>query len=363
MRHLVFTNTPAHVHLYKNVVRELANRGHAVEILARDYGCTRALLEWYDLPHTVYGYCGTSKLSLFARLPGHYARILRRARQFDPDHIFGIGAYAAHAGAVTRTPVTLVLDSEPTGLDHRVSVPFARTILTPAAFRKDLGANHYVFEGFKESAYLHPAVFRSRGYVREHLGVGPEESYALVRFNAFGSHHDVGRGGFGDGQRRELVDRLADHATVFVSDEGSDFDVDHTPGRPFDLHPALMHDALSEADLLVADSQTMVTEAALLGTPAIRSNAFVGEDDMGNFLALEEAGLIYNVGAFEEVLAKATDLLEAEGTKSTWRARREAYVEGTVNLTPLLVDVALEEGPVETISHLAKHRSRPPAVS
>jgi predicted glycosyltransferase len=362
MRYLVFTNTPAHVHLYKHVVRELAERGHDVEILARDYGCTRALLEWYDLPHTVYGYCGTSKLSLFARLPGHYASILRRALQFDPDHIFGMGAYAAHAGAVTRTPVTLVLDSEPTGLDHRISVPFARAILTPAAFRKDLGPNHYVFEGFKESAYLHPEVFTPGGEVRDRLGVGPEESYAFVRFNAFGSHHDVGRGGFDARKRRELIERLAEHATVFVSDEGGAFDPADSPGRGFDLHPALVHDALWEADLLVADSQTMVTEAALLGTPAIRSNAFVGEEDMGNFLALEEAGLIYNLDAFEDVLARATDLLDAEETKATWRARRAEYVAGTVNLSGLLVDVALEEGPIETLSHLAQPPSRAPVL-
>lgn len=363
MRYLVFTNTPAHVHLYKHVVRELREGGHQAEILARDYGCTLDLLQWYDLPHTVYGYCGTSKLSLFSRLPAHYARILRQARQFDPDHIFGMGAYAAHAGVLTRTPVTLVLDSEPTGLDHRISVPFARAILTPAAFRKDLGSNHYVFNGFKESAYLHPEVFAQRSDVRKQLGVGPDESYALVRFNAFGSHHDVGRGGFDARQRRELIDRLADHATVFVSDEGGEHDFADSPGRPFDLHPALVHEVLAEADLLVADSQTMVTEAALLGTPAIRSNAFVGDEDMGNFLALEEAGLISNLAAFEDVLAEATDLLETEATKDLWRARRDEYVAETVNLTDLLVDVALEEGPVERISHLARHRSRPPAVT
>lgn len=356
MRILIFTNTPAHVHLYKHVVRELQDRGHDVEILARDYGCTVDLLEYYDLPHTVYGYCGTSKGSLFARLPGHYATILRRTVGFGPDHILGMGSYAAHAGALTRTPVTLVLDSEPTGLDHRLSVPFARAILTPAAFRKDLGPKHYVFEGFKESAYLHPDIFSPLPTVREELGLAEDEPFVLLRFNAFGSHHDVGRGGFSTEQRRELIERLTGEATVLVSDEGGDLDLSSLPGRPVDFHPPLLHDVLAAADLLVADSQTMVTEAALLGTPAIRSNAFVGGDDMGNFLELEAAGLIYNLADFDAVLSQALEVLGTPGIRETWEARREEYVEGTVNLTALLVDVALCEAPLD---HLETVTRRP----
>lgn len=352
MRYLIFTNTPAHVHLYKHVVRELRDRGHTVKTLARDYGCTTELLEWYDLPYAVYGRCGTTKISLFARLPGHYVRIIRHAMDFDPDLIFGMGAYSAHAGAVTRTPTMLVLDSEPTGLDHRLSRPFADAILTPSAFRKDLGANHYTFDGFKECAYLHPDVFSPRSDVREQLDVG-DDPYAFVRFNAFGSHHDVGKGGFTPEQRRTLLERLADGATVFVSNEGDDMDLSSLPVRRFDRHPALLHEALAGADLLVADSQTMVTEAALLGTPAIRSNAFVGDDDMGNFLELEEADLIYNLADFEAVLARAMELLETDGIGETWRRRRDAYMAEKVNLTDLLVDVATSDRQLDRVDGLS----------
>lgn len=346
MRYLIFNNTPAHVHLYKHVVRGLQDRGHTVEILARDYGCTTDLLEWYDLPHTVYGYCGTTKSSLLARLPGHYARIFRYAYGYDPDLIFGMGAYAAHAGAITRTPTILVLDSEPTGLDHRLSKPFASAILTPAAFRKNLGPKHYVFDGFKELAYLHPAVFSPAADIRDRLGVD-DDPFAIIRFNAFGSHHDVGKGGFSAAQRRALVREVAERARVFVSDEGGTMDLSSVPAEPFDLHPALLHDALAVSDLLIADSQTMVTEAALLGTPAIRSNAFVGGEDMGNFLDLEDAGLIFNIADFEAVVSKARSLLETEDISTRWQKRRDEYVAGQVNLTELLIDVAVGDRPLD----------------
>jgi hypothetical protein len=353
MRYLFFTNTPAHVHLYRHVVATLHERGHEVLVLARDYGCTTALLDWFDLPYTVYGHCDTSKSSLFRQLPGQYARIFRRARAFDPDLIFGIGAYAAHAGAITRTPTILVHDSEPTSLDHAVSRPFARAILTPAAFQKDLGSKHYRFRGFKECAYLHPDTYEPQADVRDRLNLGDDERYAILRFNAFGSHHDVGHGGFTPDQRRLLVEHLAESVTVLVSDEGT-AGVDGLSARPFDVHPALLHDALAEADLLVADTQTMVTEAALLGTPAIRSNSFVGESDMGNFIELERQGLIHNVEGFDEVLQLATQVVETDGVKAVWRQRRDEYVADLVNLADMLVEVATDVEALDRVEALSR---------
>lgn len=352
MNYLFFTNTPAHVHLYKYAVERLSEAGHTVRILARDYGCTIDLLEYYDLPYTSYGVCGTTKSSLLRNLPGHYARTLRATFRYDPDLILGMGSYAAHNGALSRTPTVLLLDSEPTSIDHLLSQPFARAILTPDAFRKDLGPNHYRFAGYKECAYLHPAVFNPDPRVREQLGVGPEEPYAIVRFNAFGSHHDVSHSGFSTQERYELIDRLAAEMPVFVSDEGGDIDIERTRGRSFGVHPALLHDALAEARLLVADSQTVVTEAGLLGTPAIRSNSFVGEDDMGNFIDLERAGLIHNVATFEEVLELADDLLADPTLERTLQRRRRAFLAEKVNLTDLIVDLAERGGEIERVSQV-----------
>jgi predicted glycosyltransferase len=263
-----------------------------------------------------------------------------------------MGGYAAHAGLVSRTPAVLILDSEPTTLDHLVSRPFARAILTPHAFRKDLGGKHYQFTGFKETAYLHPAVFEADPSVRSALGVGPKEPYVVARFNAFGSHHDVGHGGLSPDQRREVVAEAAEHATVFVSDEGGDFQFAEAPARPFDLHPALLHDALAEADLLVADAQTTVTEAALLGTPAVRSNSWVGEDDMGNFRELEAQGLVRNVAKFGRVLDTVVELLTDPEATARWEQRRSEYMADQVDLTDLIVDVAENLGALEEVGRL-----------
>ncbi|RQH00245.1 DUF354 domain-containing protein [Natrarchaeobius oligotrophus] len=349
MRYLFFTNTPAHVHLYKHAVRRLDERGHDVLVLARDYTCTVDLLEWYDLPYEVYGRCGTTKGSLLSRLPAHYVRAIRSAHRFDPDLVFGMGGYAAHTGAVIATPTVLLIDSEPASFDHTVSTPFARAVLTPNTFRKDLGERHYVFPGVKECAYLHPDVYEPNPSIRDRLGVGSDEPYAILRLNAFGSQHDVGKRGIGEADRRRIVERLADHATVLVSDESGETDLEGLPARPFDLHPALMHDALSQARLLVADTQTMVTEAAMLGTPAIRSNSFVGDDDMGNFVELENQGLIHNVASTDEIVERSTSVLARDDVDETWRRRRDEFLSDKANLTEVIVDVATADGRVDDL--------------
>ena len=362
MRYQIFTNTPAHVHLYKHVVRALVDRGHDVLVLGRDYGCTKALLEYYDLPHRIYGKCGTTKYSLFRELPKHYLRIARETRRFDPDLIFGYGSYAAHAGAFSRTPTVLVHDSDTEGIDQAISRPFATAILTPRAFTHDLGEKHYRFDGFKECAYLHPDVYEPTTDIREQLGLDADERFAILRLNAFGSHHDVSQSGFSPQRRRELVERLSDHATVLVSDEGGNMDLSSLDARPFDLHPALLHDALAEAHLLIADTQTMVTEAAMLGTPAIRSNSFVGDDDMGNFVELADHGLIYNFSDFDDVVETALDIIADDGATERWRRKRDDFVAGTVNLTSVLLDVASDFEALDSIRGLepaARRRAVP----
>ena len=353
VRLLVCANTPKHVHVYRGAVSRLRERGHEVLVLARDYQCTAALCEHFDLPHETYGRLDSTKGSLLRRLPGHYARILPRAVRFSPDLVLGMGSYAAHAGLVARAPVVLLLDSEHHPLDHAVSHPFADALLTPHAFRKDLGENHYRYRGFMELAYLHPAQFERDPSVRAALGVG-DGQFSVVRFNAFGSHHDVGESGFGPDGRAELVDRLTEFGPVVVAAE-RDADVFDRPGvHPYDLHPARMHHVLAEADLLVADTATMVTEAALLCTPAVRSSSFAGEDDFGNFHELADAGLAESYADPEAAVARAVDLAGDPNAVARWTGRLHAYLSGMTDLTGLVVDVAESGGRVERVPGLAR---------
>ncbi|ELY54896.1 DUF354 domain-containing protein [Natronococcus jeotgali] len=365
MRILVFANTPAHVHLYRHAVARLERAGHDVLVLTREYACTTDLLEFFGMPYRVYGDHGTdaySRLQFARELGGQFGTIVREAVRFRPDVVFGRGPYAALAGTVTRAPTVLVLDDEPGDFNHVVSRPFADCILSPAVTRRDLGPDHYTFEGFKECAYLHPDVFEPDGRIREYLDVGPDEPYVLLRFNALDALHDADLEGFSREQRRDLIERLSEDATVFVSDEGGGMELRDTPARPYGLHPALIHDAMAEASLLVADTGTMATEAALLGTPAFR---YRGTDDheYGEFEELERAGLAEQFDAYEALRDRSLEVLADGEAAVRWQRRRRAYVGELVNLTELLVDVATARGSLERLDPPARRAIRPRSQS
>ncbi|WP_222918381.1 DUF354 domain-containing protein [Natrinema sp. SYSU A 869] len=361
MRILVLANTPAHVHLYRHAVDRLERAGHDVLVLTREYACTTDLLDYFDMPYRVYGDHeteGYSKLGFARELGGQFLTIGAEAVRFNPDIVFGRGPYAAYAGTLTRTPVVLVLDDEPGDFNHTVSRPFADCIISPKVTRRDLGDAHYTFDGFKECAYLHPDVFEPNDDVREYLDVDPDEPYVLVRFNALDALHDADLEGFRPEQRRDLIKRLSEEATVFVSDEGDEMDLRELPARSYDLHPALIHDAMAEASLLVADTGTMVNEAALLGTPAFR---YRGTDDheYGEFRELERAGLAEQFDEYDAVHDRSLEILADDGANDRWQTRRREYTDDLVNLTDLLVDVARSRGELERLDRSTKRVLQP----
>jgi len=121
-------------------------------------------------------------------------------------------------------------------------------------------------------------------------------------------------------------------------------DLRDLPARAYDLHPALIHDAMAEASLLVADTGTMVNEAALLGTPAFR---YRGTDrhEYGEFQELERAGLAEQFDEYDAVCERSLEISPTtDEADERWQRRRREYVGDLVNLTELLVDVARSRG-------------------
>jgi len=88
-----------------------------------------------------------------------------------------------------------------------------------------------------------------------------------------------------------------------------------------------IHDLLAFADCYVGDSQTMATEAAVLGTPAVRTSAFVGDDDMSNFRELEtEYGLLQSFADEDAAIDRAVAFLK-EPPREAWPGATERHAE------------------------------------
>ena len=211
----------------------------------------------------------------------------------------------------------------------------ATWIVTPEPFTIDFGKKHLRIKGLFEDCYLSPEVLSiDDNYPQEH---GLQCPYAVLRFVGWTANHDVNNNGFSLDEKIALADSISKYMTVYVSSEK--VLPPELAKYKLSTPAAQIHDVLANADLYVGDSQTMATEAALLGTPAIRSNSFVGENDMSNFKMLEKkCGLLLNIRDFKTVLAAATDFAKVS-RKAEWKQKREDYYKSVGDTNKYIADL------------------------
>jgi hypothetical protein len=90
--------------------------------------------------------------------------------------------------------------------------------------------------------------------------------------------------------------------------------------------------------MFVGDSQSMTIEAAVLGTPAIRCNTFVGRCSVIKELE-QRYKLTYGFLPHDEIrmLDMIEDLLKVKNLKERWSLRRDAMLEEKIDLTAWMV--------------------------
>jgi len=337
----IFVNTPAHVHFYKKIAEGLENRGHEIMFLARDYGETIELLNEFGLGYFVHSKPEKSKSSKITNLPFALFKAHRQHLRFKPDIITGFGIDSVFSSFLLRKPCIVFTDSEPRinssiSIQFKLFMPFLEVIITPTSFLDDIGSKQVRINSYKEIAYLHPDYYKPNEDIFDLLKLRKNEDYVVVRFNSFDATHDIGVKGFRLQDKIVLVKMLSEYANVFVSFEGA------TPKEmeryKLKIPKSRIHDVLYYAKLLVTDTQTMATEAAVLGTPVIRSNSFVGTKDMGNFIELEKTyGLVFNIRDPKMAIRKAEELIQNPNLKREWRDKRERLLEDKCDITKFMV--------------------------
>ena len=330
MKIAVFINTAAQAHFFKNIIGALTQQGHDLVVLARNYGETLYLLRVFNLPHFVYSHPPTSKYGKILVLPSNVLSAYRYLRKSGVTLIVGTGIYSVYTALLLKKPNLLFMDAISTSLELSLTRRFADVIVTPSNLTADLGERHIRINSFKELAYLHPAYFQPDQTILAQLSVGEGEKYVVLRFNAFDATHDFGTGGFGRTERRDLVHELGKHGRVFISSEASvSKDLNEYVLR---VPKERIHHVLYYADMLIADTGTMVTEAALLGTPAICYHPKARK--IGNFVELEEKyQLIFTCTDHRALIEKTVELLTQRDLKKVWRGKQEKLIHEKIDIT------------------------------
>lgn len=341
MRVIIDIGHPAHVHFFRNTIKNLEKRGHEVKITARSKEVAFRLLTLYGLEYTSTG--------------GNYEGILKKAigmvaidyklygiaKKFKPELFIGVhNPYVAQVARLTGAKSIIFTDTENVKIASALTYPFADTICTPACFKETLtSGKHVKFNGFKEIAYLHPGYFRPDSSVLDSLGLSKGDRFIITRFISWNANHDIGLKGVR--KKEELINELEDYGRVFVSSEKT---LDRKLEKyALKIPPEKLHSLLAFADLYIGEGGTTAVEAAMLGTPSIHIEAdskgrATGESS-GNFMELRDKyDLLYFYPDEEQALGKARKILSNKNSKAEWVRKRELLLKDKIDVTAWMTD-------------------------
>ena len=328
---------PAHVHLTRNTFFELIKKGHYVFVTVKDIPSAKQLLDLYGIP---YIYLGGKSDSLFGKalLQLKYNYILWKIVKRNKIEIaFGSSLTIAQLSKITKVK-SIILDDDDDEVEPlfvKYAHPVANYILSPACTirktKKMIG-----YSGYHELAYLHPKRFIPDVSVLDEIGVKPGEKYFILRFNAFKAHHDVGILGLSIENKRKLIDLLKKNGKVFITTE-REID-DEFKKYQLSVSPDKAHSLMYYATMLIGDSQTMTSEAAVLGTPALKCNSFAGKLSVPNELENKyELCFSFLPEDTDDLFQKIEELLKEEKIKEEFQQRRQTMLADKIDVTAFFV--------------------------
>lgn len=322
---------PAHVHLFKSLIKKMVREGHEVSITAREKDITLNLLNVYAFE---YKKIGKNKNGLFQKALNLLLiniKLLNVSMKFDPDLIVSAGSpYAAHVGFLLNKKSISFVDTEHANLTALITYPFNYLICTPSCYKKNHGKKHLKYNGYHELAYLHPNNFTPNPQVLLNHGFSMSEKIIIVRFVSWGASHDIGDIGFTN--RIQLIDKLKPYGKIVISAE-------------FELPPEIceykldvpvedLHDLMFYSSLYIGESATMASECSILGVPSI----LVSSSRRSYTDELEtEYGLTYTFSTVQnseqDAIEKAIKILNDSSSKEKYSLRKDKMIAEKMDVT------------------------------
>lgn len=338
MNVLIDVGHPAHVHYFRFLAIELQDKGHNVFWTVKDIPVAKNLLDYYKFKYIVFPKKPDSIIKKAIKQLQFDLKLWNICKQKKIKIAIGSSVSIAHVSHISAVK-SIVFDDDDDEIQPLVTKylhPYTDTLITPSALkgrrkRKDT----IYYPGYQELAYLHPNRFTPDPAVLNEVGVKQEDKFFIMRFNVFKAHHDVGINGLNLKQKKKLIEILKPHGKIFITTER---EIEpELKEYQLPISPEKIHSLMAHAYVFLGDSQTMTTEAAILGTPALKCNSFAGKLSVHN--ELENYGLCYSFLPidFEKLLVKLQELLAMPNLKEEWQSRRQKMLADKIDVTAFMV--------------------------
>jgi len=338
MKILISIGHPAHVHLFKNFIWALEERGHVCKIVARNKDIAKNLLDLYGFKYTVISNAEKGLVGLGIESIYRTFKFIPLIRNFKPDVMLSMIDPALGINAkIFGIKFISMTDTENATLQIKPALPLVDVVLTPSCFKKELGIKQKRYAGYHELAYLHPNLFTPNVEVLSELGLKEDDLFIIMRFVSWDATHDVGHRGLTFEDKVKIVNELGKYGRVMITSEKEL--PDELQKYQIKVSPEKIHHLLYYATLLYGESATMASEAAVLGTHSIycdyAGRGYTDEEE-------EKYSLVYNFydedSMGEESLIKALELLENPNLKEEGKLKREKLLADKIDVTAYMVD-------------------------
>lgn len=339
---LVYLGHPAHFHLFKESIKNLQAKSHKVVIVIKSKDVLEKLLIDSHLSYINIApkLKKNGKAALYVSLVKRITTLTKIILKYKPTKLAGSAAELAILGKLFRIPSYVFFedDFEVVPKFAKIAGPLATYLVCPnccSAWKwnsKKIGYNSY-----HELAYLHPNHFKPDATKVEKIFDLSKRNY-ILRFAQLTAYHDVGKSGIDATIAQQLIDILLPHGNIYITSERPlepQFEKYRIQISPLDIHHALYF-----ADMYIGDSQTMTAEAAVLGTPAIRFNDFVGE-----LAYLEELEHKYQLTLGiradnpQKLIETTRTLANTPNLKQIWQQRRSKMLEQSIDFSEFMIQL------------------------
>jgi predicted glycosyltransferase len=333
MKILIDIGHPAHVHYFRNFIKIMENRGHRFLVTAREREFTHQLLQKNEISYISRGKGAKSAIGkTFYILKADYI-VFKTGLQFKPDLFLSFGSsYAAHTSKLLRVPHIAFDDTEHAKFEHLMYVPFTECILTPDSFKKNFGKKHIRFAGSMDMAYLHPGYYKPDYQYLKEIKLASKR-YFFIRFVSWQASHDLGQTGFTSEGKNKVIKLLENYGDIIISSEGEVSD--ELKKYLFKGDPVQIHTLLQNASMLISESGSMATEAAVLGTPSIMVNS--SAKYFGVFEYISKYGNLFYFDDEDQAIEKIEQLLKLDNLRENSIRNANDYVKATINLTDFMI--------------------------
>jgi len=336
---LIDIGHPAHVHYYRNLARELENSKCKVFWTVKDIPVAKKLLDYYGFEYIVL----PKKAD---RIPGKVLRqfqynlkLLRLCQREKIDIAVGTSVSVAHVSKIFNVN-SIVFDDDDDDVQPLVTRyvnPLADVLLSPEALKgKRKRQDTIYYAGYHELAYLHPKRFTPDPGILDKVGLKQSEPFFIMRFNAFKAHHDVGVKGLSLEQKLELIEILKPLGKIFITTERNI--EPELNAYQLKVSPEKIHSLMAYATMFLGDSQTMTSEASIIGTPAIKCNTLAGKLSVPNELEnIYDLCYSFKAEQFELMLKQTQKLLGIKNLNQVWKNRRNRMLKEKIDVSGFMI--------------------------